>query len=132
MHTEKDGLPYYFEGSLYTPQGDIIEEPTILVTKDDIFCKYGNYEIVMAEYERRVLAYTSAGFEEEANNLIVISFKTFEGISMESVTYILRRMISFSASGFVFRFLKEFSNPTNFISWLNNEMLEVPLSISRY
>jgi hypothetical protein len=123
-------LPYFYMGSLYSANGCIIEEPAILVTKDDIFCKYGSYENILKEFTRRQEAYISAGFPEEAENLVMFSFSKYTGIPTEKITYIIRRMLQYTATGFITKFFEELGKQETFMSWLDSEMERIPIDIS--
>lgn len=133
-------FPYVRCDSLYRPDGTEIENPAILITKDDIFCKYGDVDLVTREFDRRVNAYASVGFTEEVANLVMVSFDTFLGLPTETIAYIIRRGMEYTATGFVAKLAYLISNPNNYKdaneqascikTWLDAEIERIPIDVT--
>lgn len=119
-------FPYLYQGTLFFPNGVAIQNPAILISKDDLFFKYGESKDVERELQRLIKAYSRIGLRGESNKLVFISFDTFLGIPIESVTYIIRRMMGCTATGFVSDFIKHIDKP-DFLTWLESEMKRAPI-----
>ena len=123
-------LPYYYEGTIYTPSGCGIENPAILITKDDMFCVYGDIVGVTKEFEHRCDVYNKIGFQEEIDNLVLIEFDKYGAFNTADITYIILRMMYYTASGFVSEFYNRLqSSPDTLTSWIQNEKQRIPINI---
>lgn len=123
-------FPYLYQGTLFFPSDVGIQNPAILISRDDVFHKYGESKDVERELQELIEAYSKIGLHDESNKLIFISFDTFLGIPMESVAYIIRRMMEYTATGFVSDFIKHIDKP-DFLTWLESEMKRVPIDVKR-
>ena len=123
-------LPYYYEGTLYTPSGCGIENPAILITKSDIFCVYGDAEAVKKEFDRRCEAYSKIGFQEEIDDLVLIEFNKYGAFNTEDIAYIILRMMLYTATGFVKNFYNYLqSSPDALVSWIQSEKQRIPINV---
>ena len=122
-------FPYLDKGTLFFPSGVGIQNPAILISRDDVFHKYGESKDVERDFQGRTEAYSRVGLGDESDKLMFISFDTFLGIPIESVTYIIRRMMEYTATGFVSNFIKHIDEP-DFLTWLESEMERVPIDVT--
>lgn len=123
-------LPYYYEGTIYTYDGCGIENPAILITKSDTFCKYGDARFVKQEFDHRCEVYGKIGFQEEIDDLVYIEFDKYCALNTKDITYIILRMMEYTASGFVSKFCKYCQeSPEALVDWIRSEEIRLPINI---
>lgn len=119
-------------GSIYDMNGNVVENPAILLDKDS-GCVHGcgDIEIVSAKFERMASAYDQAGMRDMAESLLLLDFSDafFHGATKEEICYILRRATEYTASGFQKRLCKHAVLP-DFKAWLHGEMKAFPIDLS--
>lgn len=115
---------YFYNGSLYTLTGRIIETPSVLVDAGmDMILTWGEPEDIRTEFNRITSAVP--GFSER---LEVIELS---GLDKKQACYVIRRMMEFTASGFV-RALCAKSRDPDVMAWLEAEMTRVPIETPDY
>lgn len=114
-------------GSLYTPDGRIIENPSILID-GDVFLKYGEFDVVNNYFSRVVEGYTS--MLQSIHELGLIRFDKYSSseFTVKDICYILRRCMEFSASGFAEKLRLNFGT-SEFLDWLRSEQERIPLQV---
>ena len=133
-------FPYVYNGTIFTSEGAGIKNPAILITKDDIFSKYGEQEVIQKVFDRRTAAYASMGFMDDVENIVMVSFDTFLGLPIETVAYIIRRGMEYTATGFIAKLTYLISNSNNYKdaneqascikTWLDAEMERIPIDVT--
>ena len=133
-------FPYLYDGTIFTSEGTGLKNPAILITKDDMFSKYGEQESIQKEFDRRIASYAAMGFMDDVENIVMVSFDTFLGLPVEMVAYIIRRSMEYTATGFVAKLAYLISNPnhykdaneqTSYIkTWLDAEMERLPIDVT--
>lgn len=108
-----------YAGSLYTPTGRIVETPSVLVDPGmDMILTWGEPECVQREFDR--IDSAAPGL---AKNLKIIELSK---LTKPQACYVIRRMMEFTASGFVTGLCRKLSEP-DALSWLEAEMSRVPI-----
>lgn len=129
---------YLEGGSIFDIRDRIIENPAILLDKDDgCVHGYGNITNVKAKFIKYVTAYNNAGFPGMADSLLLLDFSNayFKGLTNEETCYILRRATEHTATSFqpalcewAQKTLTE-DNKNTFKTWLQSEMKKLPLNL---
>lgn len=110
---------YLYSGSLYSPTGRIVETPSVLVDPGmDMILTWGEPEYVQREFDR-----IDSAAPNLAKNLEIIELS---GLTKPQACYVIRRMMEFTASGFVTELCRKLSEP-DALSWLKAEMSRVPI-----
>lgn len=108
--------------------GRIIERPAILVSKtQDMMFGYGDFDALDRKLATTAAAYRTAGFPEEADDLLLIELDSYR-MSREQACYIIRRAMEFTASGFILALYREISGGSP-VEWLQSEMARIPLDL---
>lgn len=108
--------------------GRIIERPAILVSKtQDMMFGYGDFDALDRKLATTAAAYRTAGFPEEADDLLLIELDSYR-MSREQACYIIRRAMEFTASGFILALCREISGGSP-VEWLQSEMARIPLDL---
>ena len=132
-------MTVYFKNNkiLNTFDNKEIQDPAVLIDYDaelprnTIFLKYGEKLDILKEYNQMTQTYNKAGFEGLAKRISVISFKTKDGaLTLEEITYVLKRMIEYTATNFINEFLYHMKHDTT-TAWLKSEMETVPINIEK-
>lgn len=120
---------YLSNGSIYGQNGNIIENPAILLDRrDGCVLGWGESETVTAKFTRMAYAYNKAGFKEDAECLLALDFSDafFKGVTNEEVCYILRRAVEYTATLFQTQLCQHAMAP-DFREWLRLEMEKMPI-----
>lgn len=116
---------YLYCGSIYNARDQIVDTPSILIDgENDIFLGWGNTEAMYAKMKASNALFTTLGVETP---LTVVDLSP---LPKDVACYIIRRMMEYTASGFVWRFLEHQDDP-NALEWLAAEMQRVPIALEQ-
>jgi len=97
-------------------------KPAVLIDgPDDRLIKYGDYDRLQLQLEKKAKTYELIGDNPEQLRLVGLS-----ALTVDEQLYIITRMLNFTATGFVKAFYEHLYNP-NIIDWLHEEMARVPI-----
>lgn len=96
---------------------EIIHNPAVLVdAESDIIYKYGEAQHIQSLCEK----YNQAGF--------TVALFALDDLSVGMQCYVIRRMLEYTASGFVQKFVAMSSTP-DALQWLQSEIERIPIDI---
>lgn len=122
---------YMLCGSIYDMNGNIIENPALLIDKSDgCVHGYGDTKNITAKFVNMAAAYSNAGLKDMADDLLLMDFSSawYKGMSNEEVCYILRRAVEYTATSFQPALVEHCMKP-DFQEWLRAEMARMPINL---
>lgn len=107
MDASKNPLRVEF-GTIYTQSGRGIDQIAVILDTDyGSVMKYGDAEKVQSYYGEMIEKYRKTGFEEEAENYMLITFDRYDGVlSIEEICTLVNYMIQVSANPRLMTILK--------------------------
>ncbi|MBO5435317.1 hypothetical protein J6A31_05830 [bacterium] len=113
---------YVKYGVVFAASSDIsLIKPAVLVNgEDDMILKWGNYDSLIPHLNKFVDSHILIGEDPDNVKLIDLSYLT-----AEEQCYIINRMMTHSASGFVRNLVNRLSDETA-KEWLASEMARLP------
>lgn len=118
-----------------TSDGVCLNHPAVqIIAEDDVFVRFGEYETLNDRVNRECNeafsqrdAILEMGIPFIMPVQTVISLENFESAT---ACYVIRRMVEYSASGFVSKFFQKIQEP-DVDAWLNAEMTRVPIDVTK-
>ena len=114
---------YVQNGTLYGAySNNSIGNPSILIYgPDDMIMKWGNYDKLQPHFDRYVRSYAAVG-EDDSTKVQLINLSA---LTVDEQCYIINRMITYTATGFVEAFAEHIFKP-DALDWLHAEMQRFP------